>query len=83
MGLEGAIEDGVFAPRHLLFLPKQLLQVLHPFEVADDDAAGIAEDVGDHEDFLALRKDLVRVRRGRAIGPLGKDAAAQSAAMLR
>ena len=43
--LEGAVEDLVFAPRHFLFLPEQLLQILHPFEIADHHAAGIAQDV--------------------------------------
>ena len=71
--VEGAIEDRVFAPRHLLFLPEQLLQVLHPFEVADHDAAGIAENVGDQEHFaLPLLQHQVGVRRGRAIGALGQ-----------
>ena len=76
--VEGAIEDLIFAPRHLLFLPEQLLQVLHPFEIADDDAAGIAEDVGNHEDFvLALFQHQVGVRRGRTVGAFGQHPAFQ------
>ena len=75
-GVESAIEDGVFAPRHFLFLPEQLLQVLHPFEVADHDAAGIAENVGDQEYLaLALLQHQIGIRRGWAIRALGQHPA--------
>ena len=76
--LEGPVEDLIFAPRHFLFLPEQLLQILHPFEIADHHAAGIAEDVRNHEDLvLALLQDQIGLRRGRTVGALGQHAAFQ------
>ncbi len=56
------------------------MQVLDPFEVADDDAAGVAEDVGDDEDFaLAVIQYEVGVGGGGAVGAFGEDAALQTA----
>src|SRR5882757_10706549 len=67
--IEGAVEDLIFAPCHFLFFPEQLLQILHPFEIADHDAAGITEDVRYQENFiLTFFQYQIRVRRGRAIG---------------
>ena len=74
--VEGAIEDLVLAPRHFLLFPEQLLQVLHPFEIADHDAAGIAEDVGYQEDLvLALFQHQIGVGRGRPVGAFRQHAA--------
>ena len=74
--VEGAIENLIFAPRHFLFFPEQLLQVLHPFEIADHDAAGIAEDVRNQEDLvLALFQHQVGIRRGRTVGAFRQHAA--------
>ena len=52
--------------------PVVAVQVLDPLEVADGDATGVAQDVGDHED-AAAEQDLVRLRRRRAVGGLGDD----------
>ena len=52
------------------------LQALHPFEVGNDHAAGVAQDVGDDEDFVpAIVQDEIGFRRGRAVRALGQDAA--------
>src|SRR3712207_7182816 len=56
--------------------PEELLQVLHPLEVADHHAAGVAQDVGDDEHLVPpLVQHRVRVRRRRAVRSLGQDAA--------
>src|SRR5262249_695438 len=55
--------------------PEEALQVLHAFEVADDDAARVAEDVGNDEDFRTLVEDDVGFGRGGAVGGFGEDAA--------
>ena len=82
--VEGAVEDLVFAPHHFLFLPEQLLQILHPFEIADHDAAGIAENVGNQEHLaLALFQHQVGVRRGRAVGAFRQHPAFQVFGDLR
>ena len=56
----------------LASLQKSRLQVLDPLEVADRDAAGVAQDVRDQED-AALVEDLVGLGRRRAVGGLGDD----------
>src|SRR5271166_7070589 len=45
-----AFERALEPVHHLVLRPEILLQVLHPFEIADDDAARVAQDVGDDED---------------------------------
>ena len=47
-----------------------VLDVLHPLEVADGDAAGVDQNVGQHRD-AALEQRLVRRRRGRSVRCLG------------
>src|SRR5262245_23177638 len=66
---------------HLLLVPEVLLQVLHPLEVADRHAAGVAEDVRDDE-RVGLRQDAVRLRGGRAVGAFGDDAALEPRGVL-
>src|SRR5947209_15434922 len=60
-------------PYTTLFRSEKALQVLHPFKVGNDHAAGIAENIGDDEDFRALVQDGVCLRCGRAIRSLGQD----------
>ena len=50
--------ERAFQPlHHFLLRPEILLQILHPFEIADDNPAGVAENVGDHENLVvALRE---------------------------
>src|ERR1700751_812204 len=47
--LERAADDVVQLRVHLDLLPEVLLEALHPFEVGDDDAARVREDVGKDE----------------------------------
>ena len=54
----------------LLFLPEEGLQVLHPFEVGHDHAAGVGEDVWHHEN-AALVEDRVGFRRDGGVGAFG------------
>ena len=76
---EGPLEDAEEAVGDFGFAPEEVLQVLDPFEVGDDDAAGVAKDVRDDEDFFpSLEKDLVGIRGGGAVGGLGEDAALET-----
>lgn len=47
------IKDLMEASRYVLFLPKKLLEILHPFEIVNDDSAGITLNVRDEEDIVA------------------------------
>src|ERR1035438_5384533 len=51
----------------VLLIPEEVVFVLHPFEVADGDATGVAEDVGDQE-YALLVEDAVGFRGDRAVG---------------
>ena len=73
----GALQRPLQPVHHLLARPEILLEVLHPFEIADDDAAGVAQNVGHDEHVAARGQHLVGFRRGRAVGALGDDAALQ------
>ena len=48
------------------------MQILRPFEIADGDAAGIGENVRQHENAFA-RQNFVGMRRRRPIGAFGND----------
>ena len=50
---------------------------MNPFKVADGDAAGVAENVWDDEDIVALVENGVRVGSGWAVCSFGEDAAAE------
>src|SRR5919197_5680448 len=56
--VESAAHDVVQLRVHLGLLPEVLLEALHPFEVRDDDAAGVREHVRQDEHALVL-EDLV------------------------
>ena len=68
-------KDAVEFAHHLALVPEEALQILHPFEVGDDHAACIAENVGDHKNLRTLGDDRIRLRRGRAVRAFGKNAA--------
>src|SRR5215469_7904552 len=42
---EGAVQHVVQLAHYLGFVPEELLEVLHPFEITDHDAAGIAQHI--------------------------------------
>src|ERR1035438_6312825 len=53
----------------LVLVPKEGLQILHPFEVRHRHAARVGKYVGNHRDAALLEQD-VRVRSARAVGRL-------------
>src|SRR5580765_7456083 len=55
-----------------VLIPEVAAAVLHPFEVADRDAARVRQDIRDEEDPLLL-ENLVGVRRRGAVGTLADD----------
>ena len=58
--LERARDDVVQLRVHLVLAPEVLLEPLHPLEVGDDDAAGVREHVGQHEDAAVLEDHVGR-----------------------
>src|SRR5712672_1258003 len=52
---------------------------MYPFEIADDNAAGVAENIRDEEELFVLAENLVGFVGGRAVGGFGEDAALQLA----
>ena len=62
-------------------LQKKLREVLHPLEVADRHAAGVADHVGHHQ-HAALGEDVVGLGRGRAVGALEHQLGADAAGAL-
>ena len=46
------LEDAEELISHFHFAPKKTLQTLHPFEIGDNYAAGIAKNVRDHKDLV-------------------------------
>ena len=68
-----AHHDFLQARIHFFGVPEQALLILHPFEIADGDAAGVGENVRQHGD-AAARENFVGVRSGRAVGGFGDDA---------
>jgi len=73
------LEDAEKFICHFRFRPQKCLQTLNPFKVRNDDAASVAQNVRDHEHFVpAFVEKQIRIRRGRAVGPFGKEAALTS-----
>ena len=70
---EGAHHDLLQARVHFLDVPHEPFLVLHPFEVADGDAAGVGENIRQDDD-AAAREDFISVRRGGAVGGFHNDA---------
>src|SRR5260221_5079463 len=82
-GLEGMIENAEQFVRHLGLIPEKRRQILHPLEVADDDAAGIAKDVRDEENLVpAFVEDDIGLGAGRSVGAFREDAALNSVGIL-
>ena len=51
-----------------LFLPAELLEILHPFKVRDDYTSGVYYDAG-KDSYATIAEDGVRVSGGRMVGP--------------
>ena len=64
--LKCAAHNVFHARIHFVDRPEIALQILRPLEIADGDAAGIGENVGQHEN-AATRQHFVRVRSGRPV----------------
>ncbi len=64
----GAVENFVKPDEHFFAAPEDALEILHPFEIGDDDAAAVAEDVGNDLDIAAFVQDGIRAVGGRAVG---------------
>src|ERR1700690_625300 len=52
--VEGTVHHVVEAFVDFAFAPEETLTILNPFEIADGDAAGVAEDIRDSEDALGI-----------------------------
>src|SRR5579864_3032649 len=70
--LERMHHDALEPLVHGLLVPEVAAPVLHPLEVADGDAAGVGEDVGDYEDAL-LVEDTIGSGAGGPVGALADD----------
>ena len=66
---EGRGHLDVELAQHLVLLPEVVHVALHLLEVAAGDAAGVGQEVGDHED-AALLEHRVGLGRRRAVGAL-------------
>ena len=63
---------------HFRLAPHESLQTLHPFEIGNDHAAGVAQNIGNNENFVpALIENHICFRRGRPIGAFSQNAALQ------
>ena len=72
-GIEAADHDVLEAVVDLVLRPEEVLQVLHPLEVADGHATGVREDVGDDGD-AAFLEDRVGLGGSGAVGCLDDEA---------
>ncbi len=71
--VEGADHDFLQARLYFVDVPHQAFLVLHPLEVAHGDAAGVGENIRQHDD-AAARENFIGVRGGGAVGGFRDDA---------
>src|SRR5438046_10240132 len=77
------LEDAEELISHFHFAPKKTLQTLHPFEIGDNYAAGIAQNVRNHKDLVpALLENQICFRCRRTIGRFSKNPTLQLPSML-
>src|SRR5438093_337184 len=77
------LKDAEEFVRHFRFGPQKCLQTLYPLEVRNDHAAGVAENIRDHENFVpALFENPVCLWCSRTVGCLGKDTAFELTSVL-
>src|SRR5580704_9442428 len=72
--IKALLEDVLEAFVHLALAPEKALPILNPLEVADRDAARIAENIRDDENPLLLN-DRIGLARRRSIGAFAENAA--------
>ena len=54
------------------------LQALHPFEIGNDHATGVAQNIGNNENLVpALIENFIRFRRGRPVRAFSQNATLQ------
>ena len=66
----------------LVFVPEELCQVLHPLEIRHRDAAGVGQNVGQHQHIIFV-KNGVSAGRGRPVGRLSHDLGAHPRRVLQ
>src|SRR5207302_1808100 len=71
--IEAVLHDVLQAFVDFAFAPKEALAILYPLEVADGDAASVAQNVGDNEYSLPLQ-NLVGRGGGGPVGTLAENA---------
>jgi len=49
---EGRFKQSKQPINDLLLIPEKALKALHPLKIRHDHASGVAEDIGDHKDFV-------------------------------
>ena len=78
------LEDAEEFVGYFRLRPQKRLQTLHPFEVGNDHATGVAKNVRDNENFVPalVRECRSASGRGRAVGAFGKDAALELAGIF-
>src|SRR5262245_22391172 len=61
------------------FIPEKALKALHPLKIGYDYAAGIAENIGNHKDFIpTLVENPVSIHCRRPIGAFSQDSTLDS-----
>src|SRR5437899_900649 len=71
--IEAVLHDVLQAFVDFAFAPKEALAILYPLEVADGDAASVAQNVGDNE-YSLLLQNLVGRGGGGPVGTLAENA---------
>lgn len=66
---------------HAVQAPVVELAVLSPFEIANGDAAGVGEDIGEH-DFIGVVKDFVGIWMNRRVGRFDDDGCLDAGGVL-
>ena len=70
--VEGVVHDVPEVFVHFALAPEEALAVLHPFEIAHGDAAGVAKNIRDGEDALAL-DEVIGPRGGGPVGAFAEN----------
>ena len=74
---ESVGDDPVELAVDLILGPEVTGEVLHPFEIADNDAPGVGQDVRNHDDAVTV-ENIVRLGRRWSIGTLDNEGCANT-----